>query len=278
MEEKVKRYLERIEYSGGTEPTLENLFALQKAHFTHVPYENLDIYYGHEFTLAVEEVYDKIVNRRRGGYCFELNGPFMALLRDLGYDAWSVLARVQIASDSLREICHRGTLVRLDGKEYYCDVGMGGSMAPFAVELSDRRQTLFGETFWVEPLGNGWFIEKRLSGNGAEEPAEKNVVVFAPLPVLAEDFEPYNYVDWARPDSSFVTRGPMAALRTETGYKNLRNGTFSVRDGGTVTEREIPPEELSSLLKTEFGLEWQGESRIDTERTDPDEDRETGTV
>ena len=271
-------YLKRIGYSGGTEPTLDNLHALIRAHQTAVPFENLDCVSRTPILLEVERLFDKIVLRRRGGYCFELNGLFMALLRDLGYDAWSVLARVQIASDSLREICHRGTLVRLDGKEYYCDVGMGGSMAPFAVELSDRRQTLFGETFWVEPLGNGWFIEKRLSGNGAEEPAEKNVVVFAPLPVLAEDFEPYNYVDWARPDSSFVTRGPMAALRTETGYKNLRNGTFSVRDGGTVTEREIPPEELSSLLKAEFGLEWQGESRIDTERTDPDEDRETGTV
>ena len=117
------------------------------------------------------------------------------------------------------------------------------------------RQTLFEETFWVEELGNGWFVEKRLLGGGAEGPAEKKVVVFAPLPVLAEDFEPYNYVDWARPDSFFVTRGPVAALRTETGYKNLRNGTFSVRDGEAVTEREVPPEELPKLLRKEFGLE-----------------------
>ena len=77
-------YLKRIGYSGGTEPTLDNLHALIRAHQTAVPFENLDCVSRTPILLEVERLFDKIVLRRRGGYCFELNGLFMALLRDLG--------------------------------------------------------------------------------------------------------------------------------------------------------------------------------------------------
>ena len=249
-------YLERIGWTGSVRPTLETLHGLIRAHQMAVPFENLDCCLTKEpISLEIGRVFDKIVTRHRGGYCFELNGLFMTLLRDLGYDAWSVFARVQLMSDELRAVCHRGTVVRLEGREYYCDVGMGGSMAPFAVEISPEKQTRFGETFWVEALGNGWFAEKRFTGSGVgQEPAEKNVVVFAAAPALTEDFEPYNYVEWALPDSTFVTRGPTASLRTETGYKNVRKGVFTVRDGETVTSREISAKELLPLLEKEFGL------------------------
>ncbi len=72
----VQAYLERINYKGSTDISLETLSALQEAHLSSVPYENLDILAGKINSLAPEALYDRIVVKRRGGYCFELNGLF----------------------------------------------------------------------------------------------------------------------------------------------------------------------------------------------------------
>ena len=80
----VEKYLQRIGYNGALAPNAENLAALVQAHRFTVPYETFDIWRGRRTTLALEEIYDRIVTRRRGGYCFELNGLFAWLLRELG--------------------------------------------------------------------------------------------------------------------------------------------------------------------------------------------------
>ena len=79
-------YLGRIGYRGGREPNAVNLAALVRAHRLAVPYETLDLWRRRRTTLQLEEIYDKIVTRRRGGYCFELNGLFAWLLLELGYN------------------------------------------------------------------------------------------------------------------------------------------------------------------------------------------------
>ncbi|MBR4956609.1 MAG: arylamine N-acetyltransferase, partial [Lentisphaeria bacterium] len=89
----VDAYLKRIGYTGDKRPTITNLYALQKAHLTHVPYENLDLLYHHPGTLAIEDVYKKVVKNKRGGYCFELNGLFAELLRELGYSVTEYFGR-----------------------------------------------------------------------------------------------------------------------------------------------------------------------------------------
>ncbi|MBP5671448.1 MAG: arylamine N-acetyltransferase [Victivallales bacterium] len=143
MEDKVKWYLDRLEYSGGTEPTLENLRALQKAHFTHVPYENLDIYYGHEFTLAHEEVYDKIINRKRGGYCFELNGLYNWLLTRLGYRTEVYFAR-WCYGEKLDVPVRRHRIIKafLPEGEFITDVGVGcqAPLEPLACRLDEPQE------------------------------------------------------------------------------------------------------------------------------------------
>ena len=90
---KVEDYLERIGYRGGREPGAENLAALVKAHRLAVPYETLDLWRGRHVTLATETLFDKIVTHRRGGYCYELNGLFAALLRELGYNVREYFGR-----------------------------------------------------------------------------------------------------------------------------------------------------------------------------------------
>jgi len=122
----VEKYLARIGYKGGLEPSAVNLAALQKAHLMSVPYENLDLYFHIETTLALPEVYDKIVNRHRGGYCFELNGLFGWLLRQLGYKTEEYFGRWLLGeSIPVPQRRHRIINVAIGDKRYIADVGIG---------------------------------------------------------------------------------------------------------------------------------------------------------
>ena len=94
----VAAYLDRIGYRGATDPTAENLRALQSAHLFSVPFENLDISLGRKITVQQESILNKVVGLRRGGFCYELNGAFAALLREFGFDVTLLSARVARAN------------------------------------------------------------------------------------------------------------------------------------------------------------------------------------
>ena len=94
----IAAYLERIDYRGSQAPTAETLRALQEAHLLTVPFENLSIHSDERIILEDDAFFDKIVTRRRGGFCYELNGLFAALLRGLGFEVDMLSARVANAA------------------------------------------------------------------------------------------------------------------------------------------------------------------------------------
>jgi N-hydroxyarylamine O-acetyltransferase len=81
----VKKYLERIGYKGSTEPTIGLLSALQKKHLLNIPFENLDIHYKTPIELDIAIIFEKVVIKKRGGFCYELNGIFHELLNSIGF-------------------------------------------------------------------------------------------------------------------------------------------------------------------------------------------------
>ena len=149
---KVEDYLGRIGYCGGREPNAANLTALVKAHRLAVPYETLDLWRGRHVTLATEELFDKIVTRRRGGYCFELNGLFAWLLRQLGYNVREYFGRWHFGEDlKVPKRRHRVVVVALPGcPNQIVDVGIGLPflMAPLAFEFGGP-QTVGLQTYRV---------------------------------------------------------------------------------------------------------------------------------
>ena len=249
----VGAYLERIHCDSFTGPDLENLHRLIWCHQTSVPFESLDLsLWHHPVTLSTAHLFEKIVEHRRGGYCFEMNGLFVCLLRSLGYDAFSVHCRL---SDG-RPCVHRGTVVRLEGKRYFMDVGKGGGMAPFAVELSDRRQTQHGETYWIEEKAEGWMELKRLHSVIEDKPdgaEEVTVLSFMPMAFMNEDFMLGNAMCSA-PDSRFSTMFTVNQ-RTAEGHTNLSGTTLTVKRGGSVTVTEIDPADVEKVVREVFGLE-----------------------
>lgn len=243
-------YLERIGCSGEYPISKDTLDTLILAHQRNVPFENMDPYTGAaEIPLDKESLFNKIVERKRGGFCFELNGAFVMLLRSLGFEAYSVMARVVAGTDELRVIAHRASVIYLDGKRYVADVGFGGPMAPFAVEISSERQTVNGETFWVEELDNSWLLLRRLDKEGEVQSS----IVFADLPLLQRDFVPFCKHIIDGPESRFRT-ARIVSIKTENGSKALTNNMYSVVENGVKTEYEVAEDEVESILKDSFGI------------------------
>ena len=244
-------YLRRIGYDGARECSAENLNRLICLHQSHVPFENLDLFPQNiGVRLDAEALFDKIVRRKRGGICFELNGAFSLLLRAMGYDAYSCVCRVAGQRTELGGLAHQAVIVRLNGKRYLCDVGLGGAMAAFAVEICEKRQTHGGETFWVEPLEEDWQLLRYACLNGEVG----NSIIFCLQPFLRKDFDSI-CTAYLQSLACPFTKHSSLYLKTADGYRRLREHCLTVKNAAGKTEREIIPAEWHTLLKDAFGLE-----------------------
>ena len=158
-------YLDRLSYTGPTAPTLETLRALHLAHLYAVPFENLDIHIGRKIILDEEKLFDKIVSHRRGGFCYELNGLFAALLRALSFDVTLLAAGVwNLAHQRFDpEFDHLCLLVRLE-ERWLADVGFGDTFRE-PLRLDDPgEQIQNGKAYRIERDGDWWIMHEPDSG------------------------------------------------------------------------------------------------------------------
>lgn len=156
-------YLRRIGYDGANEPTLEMLNAVHRAHLMAIPYENLDIHLGGTLTLDMEQIFDKLVTRRRGGWCYEMNGLLAWALRELGFDVTllSSAVRDQMVGDGM-EGDHLILLVKLD-RPYLVDVGFGnGLLEPIPLEPGAYTQGFL--TYHLLRDGERWYFQNQPYG------------------------------------------------------------------------------------------------------------------
>lgn len=251
--EQCDAYLERIgaEYDGN--PTLENLNDLIFRNQSQVPFENLAVYdhFG-TVNLDPDALFRKIVIEKRGGFCFELNGAFTLLLKGLGYDVVSLMARVGIPFiGKLMPLYHRAIQVAIDGKDYYCDVGMGGPKPSFAVPMSGEKASARNQRYWIEDTDRGWKMLK--NDNKGDDGA---VIIFAPIAFLPFDFyAPCQELLDSR--NSIFHMGRMVNLTTEDGFLHLDDKTLTIRKGEEETKRDVNEAELPEVLKTYFGIEYR---------------------
>jgi N-hydroxyarylamine O-acetyltransferase len=158
----VERYLARINCQGPLKPDLATLEALMKAHVYNVPFENLNFHFGIETTLDTDRLFKKIVVKRRGGFCYELNGLFSVLLQKLGYEVKLLSAQVARAEGGFGpEFDHLALCVKLK-QNWLVDVGFGDSfLAPFLWDSAEPQKV--GEELFrfVESKGRRVLMRKR---------------------------------------------------------------------------------------------------------------------
>ncbi|HVU13416.1 MAG TPA: arylamine N-acetyltransferase [Phototrophicaceae bacterium] len=157
-------YLQRIGDGGSLAPTFETLARLHRQHLLTIPYENFDIHRGQTLSLDPQKTFDKIVTGQRGGWCYEMNGLFARMLREIGFDVTLLASGVtdQFEGDgSIGE--HLILLVKIDGQPYLADVGFGnGLIEPIPLEAGEYQQGYL--KFPLLRDGGRWFFPNHQYG------------------------------------------------------------------------------------------------------------------
>ena len=245
------KYLERIGMAPIQIPDKYTLDRLVLSHQKSVPFENLDVYdAGADLSLGVQSLYEKIVLRRRGGYCYELNGAFFALLKSLGYECYSIAARVVQNRACFMPLSHRGTVVTIDDTRYFCDVGFGGPSAQCALLLDETGPQPSGANVFVIEKSERETVINRLNGSKKEP-----ILSFMEMPVDPVDFLALNEYS-SKSKNSMFTMARVCNLVTETGSITLSRNILKIHSGGSTLEKTLKTEkELLAALKEYFGIE-----------------------
>lgn len=245
-----KAYLRRINYTGSLVPGAETLRSLQLAHLMAVPFENLSIHSGEPIILEDSALFDKIVVRRRGGFCYELNGLFASLLRALGFDVQLLSAEVANAEGRFGpEFDHMALLVKLE-ERWLVDVGFGDSFRE-PLLLDERNEQAQGAMAYRIASDGAHLILMQRENNG-EWQAQYRFTL-----------RPYNYADYAgmcryhqtSPESHF-TRKRICTLANPAGRVTLSDlRLITTVKGGGREERVLANEdEYVKLLREHFGI------------------------
>ncbi|MFD4027509.1 arylamine N-acetyltransferase [Streptomyces sp. NPDC058576] len=135
-------YLRRTGYTGPRTATTDTLFALHRAHRETIPFENIDVALGRGISLDIGDVQHKLVERGRGGYCFEHNLLFAVVLERLGFPVTRMLARVRLGTDQTRYRAHTVLIVTAGSRHWLADVGFGsrGLVEPIPFEPGSQSR------------------------------------------------------------------------------------------------------------------------------------------
>ncbi len=240
-------YLQRIGYAGSLEPTLETLTAIHRAHLLTIPYEDFDIHLGRSLPLDVDKTFDKIVTGHRGGWCYEMNGLFAAVLRELGFDVTLLASGVKAEFEGDgSEAHHLILMVKIDGRPYLADVGFGnGILEPIPLEPGEYQQGYL--TYPLIQDGDRWFFK------GHQYGSEGFVFTLTPRPLdyFAGMCSYLQTAEWSR----FV-RNPLAFRFTPQGYVMLFNAALTTVTEAGVTQQIVDnPASYQQLLNSQFDLQ-----------------------
>ena len=253
-------YCDRIRYSGSRSPTLSTLRELHLHHVQAVPFENLDVLLGRTIALDLPALERKIVRDRRGGYCYEQNTLFGAVLRALGFRVTDLIARVrwQVPPERGTPRTHMILRIELDQQEWIADVGFGsiGLTGPIQM-LTDVEQSTPHEPRRLIRRG-GYFVQQvRLGADW------NDVLQFTPDPVPAIDYEVANWFTNKHPQSHF--RQNLIVTRVlPDGRAILFNRELTIRrNSGEIEKQNVDTrDELLSLLADRFELTFPAGTRF----------------
>jgi len=246
----LRAYLDRIGYRGPLSPSPETLRSLQIAHLQAVPFENLSIHAGQPIVLDVEALFEKVVVRRRGGFCYELNGLFAALLRALGFEVAQLAAGVGRADGSFGpDFDHMSLSVTL-AERWLADVGFGDSFRE-PLRLDERGEQAQGDrSYLVEEDGDRLVLRQR---QGAEGPWEAQYG-FAPRAHELAEYEEMCRYHQTSPQSHF-TQKRVCSLALPDGRVTLSDLKLITTRGGVRQERMLADEvEHAAVLRELFGV------------------------
>ncbi|MGA9813242.1 MAG: arylamine N-acetyltransferase [Terriglobales bacterium] len=245
----ISSYLQRVGYTGPRQPIAETLRSLHRAHMFSVPFENLDISLGRKIICEEESFLRKIIERRRGGFCYELNGAFAALLRGLGFEVTLLSGRVpREDGSSSPEFDHLALLVDLEGP-WLADVGFGDLFTtPVRLEIGQEQEQDGRRFRIVEQDG-------RLQLDRTEPDGRwRCQYSFTLVPRSLDEFAPMCHYHQTSPESPF-TRRRVCSMATPDGRITISDYKLITTRNGEKQERPLNSEdERQNALQEYFGV------------------------
>ena len=258
---KLDSYFERVGFAGAPAPTLANLRTLHALHAAAIPFENLSPLLGEPVSLDVGALQEKLVARRRGGWCFEHNLLFMHVLRAMGYSLRPLAARVRwnVPPNAATPRSHCLSLVELPEGPHIADVGFGGLTltAPLALRPGEVQETPH-EAHRIVAEGDGFGLEARVGGDW------QRLYNFDLAEALQADYEVSNWYLGNFPQSQFVT-GLICARAAPDMRHALRNTRYSVHHPGGLTERRFIArlDDMKGVLRDAMKIPLPDSARLD---------------
>jgi N-hydroxyarylamine O-acetyltransferase len=247
----IAKYFERINYNGTIVPTLQLLNTLQKLHLLSVPFENLDIHYKIPIELDLTKIFEKVVNKRRGGFCYELNGLFYELLKSIGFHVKMVSARVFNNQQQTfsPEFDHLTIIAKINSTDYLVDVGFGEfAFLPLRIELNKIQDDERG-SFRIEKYDDEYYkVSKLVDENWMTE------YMFSLRERDLSEFKDMCLYHQTSPHSHF-TQSKLCSLATEKGRITVTADKIKIKEEDTITELPVSSEEeFLSALKKYFNI------------------------
>jgi len=253
----LQAYAARIEYAGEFKPTLATLRDLHLAHATHIPFENLDILLGRPIRLDLESVSAKLIQARRGGYCFEQNALFAAVLEAIGFHVTRLAARVRMGATEIRPRSHMLLAVDVAGERWLADVGFGGEGLLLPVRLTAGEvERHFGWQYRVI-LDGGLHVLQSLRPEGWFD-----LYSFTQEEQHAVDYEVSNHFTSTFPQSPFVNK--LVAQRPGKDVRlTLVNRQLTEQRPDGVSEITLADDDaVLETLAERFGLRFPAGTRF----------------
>ena len=231
------------------EPSMDLLRELVRRHVATFAFSSIGPRLGNDLPLDVESLYDRIVVRRRGGYCFEQNGLMFEVLSDLGYPVELYLARVIHNRDTHPGLTHRVSVVSLDGLDWVVDVGFGPMGPPRPVAIAWESSDVDDGFYRVREGRRGEFHMQVLKGEDWY-----SLYRFDKVRYGQSDCEVGHFYSHRHPEATFVNN-LVASLILDDEVRSLRNREYWVlrADGGERLEIEDAAS-LQSLLESDLAL------------------------
>ncbi|MEQ1621628.1 MAG: arylamine N-acetyltransferase [Methylococcales bacterium] len=246
----LQSYLNRIGFHRDAKADIATLAEIMRSQLFTVPFENLDVQAGKIVSLVPEEIVDKIINRKRGGYCYEVNGLFAMALEALGVSYQFVAARPMFYPVK-RPKTHMAIVLTIDNEKWLCDLGFGsyGIRAPIALCQLDIEIRQDHDLFMLSKITEHEYLLKAfVDGDWTNQFAFN----------LSEqewiDFMPANYLNSTHPDAIFVQK-LLVLIHNADGKKILLGDTLKTISKGEVTIETIASDQRASILENHFGLD-----------------------
>jgi N-hydroxyarylamine O-acetyltransferase len=246
------QYLQRIKAEGIENPTYSFLSKLQEQHLFTVPFENLDIHRRKRIVLEESQIYQKIVVRGRGGFCYELNGLFCWLLRSLGFSVSMVSSQVYRSAEErfTPEFDHMVLLVDLDNT-YLVDVGFGDAFR-IPIAMPDGMVEDIGGKYRVRPVSaahDRFVLQKQDKDNW------QHLYCFSTRPRVISDFEEMCTYNQTSPESHF-TQEIICTIATKNGRVSLSDKFLTITDGNSKRKITVDSDEdFKQKLRDHFEIQ-----------------------